>query len=125
MCMAALLLATGCSKSGDSNTGGSNNNGGNNPGGSTGNPGPLFTAVKNIISTNCAISSCHVTPNPQGGLNFNDNNVIVANAGNIKIKAVDNAGTANQMPPPPTPALSSTDRQKIVDWVAAGGKLTN
>jgi hypothetical protein len=29
------------------------------------------------------------------------------------------------MPQPPNPALSLADRQKITDWVNAGGKFTD
>jgi hypothetical protein len=87
--------------------------------------GPLFTAVKGIISANCAIAGCHVNPAPTGGLNFADNCTIVLNKDRIKARAVDAAGTANQMPPPPNAPLSQTDRDKITQWVAAGGRFTD
>jgi len=50
---------------------------------------------------------------------------IVEQAASIKARAVDQAGTATQMPPPPRAALSVAERQKITEWVAAGGRFTN
>lgn len=88
-------------------------------------PGTLFAAVKTIITANCAISGCHAGASPAGGLNFTQDCQIVANAARIKVRAVDNFGTANQMPPPPAAGLSLADRNAITNWVAAGGLYTN
>ena len=88
-------------------------------------PGTFFAAVKTIITANCAISGCHSGPVPTGGLDFTLDCQIVANAARIKVRAVDNFGTINQMPPPPAPGLSVTDRNAITNWVAAGGLYTN
>ena len=87
--------------------------------------GPLFSAVKQIVQTNCAISGCHTGSSPTGGINFSQECNIVANSARIKARAVDQAGTAGQMPPPPNPSLSAADRQKITDWVNAGGNYNN
>jgi hypothetical protein len=87
--------------------------------------GPLFTAVKGVITANCAIAGCHVNPAPTGGLNFADNCTIVLNKDRIRERAVTSAGTPNQMPPPPNAALSQADRDKITQWVVAGGKFTD
>lgn len=88
-----------------------------------GSPGPLFTAVKALIQANCV--SCHSASNAQGGRNWEvDCNIINAKA-SIKTRAVDQAGTASQMPAPPAAALSTADRQKITDWINAGGAITN
>lgn len=117
MLMGMVVLS--CSKS---------NSGGNptpNPTTCPGTPGPLFTAVKNVLAANCALSGCHVGSSAQSGINFADNCTIVAQSNNIRNRAVTQAGTANQMPPPPAPALSVADRQKITDWITAGGKLTD
>jgi hypothetical protein len=89
----------------------------------TGTPGPLFTAVKNIIQANCV--TCHFSGNTQGIPNFQVDCNIVNAKNNIKTRAVDQAGTASQMPQPPNPALPTADRQKITDWVNAGGTITN
>ncbi len=122
-----LLIGYSCSKSNDGpDSGGSG--GGNNPppsGNCSGTPGALFAAVRSVLQANCAVSGCHAGAYPQNGLNFSDNCTIVAQAARIKVRAVDLAGTADQMPQPPRDPLSTADRQKIVDWVNAGGKLTN
>lgn len=97
----------------------------NNTGGGTVTAGPLFTAVRSIMQANCAVSGCHTNPNPQSGINLSDNNVIVSLKERIKIRSVDQAGTPSQMPTPPRAPLSTADRQKIVDWINAGGKISD
>ena len=89
----------------------------------TGTPGPLFTAVKAIIQANCV--SCHSAGNAQGIPNWTVDCNIINAKNNIKIRAVDQAGTASQMPQPPNPALSTADRNKITEWINAGGGITN
>ena len=123
MAFTALLLVS-CSKSngGTSNTGTGTGTGGS---GGTGTPGPLFTAVKTMMAGSCAITGCHTGSSPASGLNFTNDNTIVSQKDRIKIRAVDQAGTPNQMPQPPKPALSAADQKKITDWVSAGGQLTN
>jgi uncharacterized membrane protein len=91
----------------------------------SGTAGPLFLAVRSVIQSNCALSGCHTGVNAQNGINFSENCTIVQQKDRIKVRAVDQAGTANQMPQPPNPALSLADRQKITDWVNAGGKFTD
>lgn len=83
--------------------------------------GANFAAVKAVLATNCAISGCHAGPSPQNGLNFKDDCTIVSQASGIKARAVD----ANPSIMPPTGAISSADRQKIVDWINAGGTYSN
>ncbi len=83
--------------------------------------GTLFSAVKSVLAVNCAISGCHALPSPQNGLNFADDCTIVGQAIRIKARAVD----ANPSVMPPTGTISAADRQKIVDWVNAGGKHNN
>lgn len=93
--------------------------------GCTGQAGPLFVAVKAVLQTNCAISGCHSGPNPQNGINFTLDCTIVFLKDRIKVRAVDNAGTPAQMPPPPNPPLSVADRDKITAWITAGGAFVN
>jgi uncharacterized membrane protein len=85
--------------------------------------GTLFTAVRAVVQTNCAISGCHVNPNPQGGLNFQDDCTIVSSWDRIKARAVD--GIPSFMPPPPSPQLSAADKLKITNWIAAGHRYTD
>lgn len=88
-------------------------------------PGTLFAAVKVIINANCTTSGCHSGAIPAGGINFTDDCQIVANAARIKVRAVDNFNTINQMPPPPAAGLSLADRTAITNWVNAGGLYSN
>lgn len=90
-----------------------------------GQPGALFTAVKVIITNNCAVAGCHVGPTPTGNLNFSQDCVIESVAATIKSRAVDAAGTPSQMPLPPRAALSQNDRDAISAWVVSGGKIEN
>ena len=84
--------------------------------------GPLFLSVKAVLATNCAIPGCHSQPSPQNGLDFADDCTIVGNGLRIKARAVD--FNPSQMPPT-GPPISAADRQKIVDWLNAGGKHNN
>jgi uncharacterized membrane protein len=119
------LILHSCSKSSNDGT---DNNPGNNPGTTSGgacsgNPGSLFTSVKTVLATNCALSGCHAGASPQNGLNFSDNCTIVAQSARIKARAVDHV--PSQMPPPPAAPLSDGDKKKITDWIAAGGRLSD
>jgi hypothetical protein len=87
--------------------------------------GARFAEVKAILATNCALTGCHAGSNPTGGLNWTEDCTIEGNSARIKAKAVDAAGTANQMPPPPRNPLSQSDRDKIVAWINAGGKISD
>lgn len=87
--------------------------------------GPMFLEVKSILQANCALGGCHNAQTQQSGINFENDCHIVTQKDRIKFRAVDQAGTASQMPPPPNPALSATDRQKITNWVNAGGGYNN
>lgn len=84
--------------------------------------GTLFTAVKSVLQTNCALSGCHIGATPTGGLNFTDDCTIVGSWDRIKARAVD---APTSMPPAPNPQLSATDKQKILDWITAGHNHTN
>lgn len=86
--------------------------------------GPLFSAVRTIVQASCAISGCH-NASAAGGVNFTTDCSIVSNGPRIKFRAVDQAGTANQMPQPPNPALSASQRQAIDNWITAGGRFDN
>jgi hypothetical protein len=80
--------------------------------------GSKFLAVKTLILANCAISGCHAgTQSPDFRVDCN----IVTNGSLIQQRAVN--GTPSAMPP--TGLLSSTERQKITDWINAGGKYSD
>lgn len=81
--------------------------------------GPLFAAVKAVLVANC--NSCHTGAAAQGGQNFGTDCNIVNAAARIKARAVD--GNPSFMPQ--GGQLNSTDKQKITNWVAAGGKYSD
>jgi uncharacterized membrane protein len=83
----------------------------------SGTPGPLFTAVKNMMQANC--QSCHNNSIANGGMNWTVDCNIVANKDRIKIRAVEQ-GTM-----PPTGALPQSEKDKITAWINAGGKITD
>ena len=85
--------------------------------------GPLFTAVKQLIQNNCVV--CHSGTAAAAGKDWSVDCYVVANQSLIKTRAVDQAGTSSQMPQPPNAALSVADRQKITDWINAGGNYSN
>jgi SprB repeat len=81
--------------------------------------GPLFAQVKGVIQYSCI--SCHNNTNAQGGVNFTTNCSIVLYKDRIKERAVD----GNPSPMPVNGLLSVNDRQKITNWINAGGKIIN
>lgn len=83
--------------------------------------GVAFNAVKTVLANNCALSGCHAGPSPQNGINFSDDCTIVSQSARIKARAVD--GNPSFMPP--STQLSAADKQKITDWINAGGQHSN
>lgn len=83
----------------------------------SGTPGPLFTAVKNLMAQKCV--SCHNASNANGGQNWQVDCNIVAGKARIKARAVDE-GTM-----PPTGTLPQADKNIITAWINAGGRLTD
>lgn len=81
--------------------------------------GSLFAAVKAVIIANC--NSCHTGAAAQGGQNFGSDCNIVNAAARIKARAVD--GNPSFMPQ--GGQLNATDKQKITNWVNAGGKYSD
>jgi uncharacterized membrane protein len=82
-----------------------------------GQPGVLFTAVKDVITKNCV--GCHNNTVSQGGMNWTSDCNIINNKARIKVRAVDQ-GTM-----PPNGPLSQADKDKITVWINAGGAITN
>jgi mono/diheme cytochrome c family protein len=81
--------------------------------------GPLFAAVKAVIVANC--NSCHTGAAAQGGQNFGSDCNIVNAAARIKARAVD--GNPSFMPQ--GGQLNTADKQKITNWLTAGGKYSD
>lgn len=81
--------------------------------------GPLFSAVKSLVQTNCV--SCHNNTVANGGMNWTIDCNLVTFKDRIKARAVD----GNPSPMPEGGLLPASERQKITDWINAGGKFTN
>lgn len=79
--------------------------------------GPLFTEVKALVATKC--QSCHNNAFANGGKNWQVECNIVTNSARIKVRAVD-LGTM-----PPTGPLSQAEKDKITNWITAGGGFGN
>lgn len=94
-------------------TGGTNTNVNNSP------AGPLFTAVRLLIQNNCV--SCHNNTVQNGGMNWEVDCNIVTFKDRILARAVN----ANPSAMPPTGLLPPSERQKITDWINAGGRYTD
>ena len=83
--------------------------------------GPKFFAVRTIIKGYCG--PCHLNGTLNGGKNFDADADVVNSWDRIKIRAVD--GTPSFMPAAPNAQLTAIDKQKIVDWVNAGHRITD
>jgi mono/diheme cytochrome c family protein len=81
--------------------------------------GPLFTAVRDVINTNCV--GCHGASNPSGGVSLNTDCSIVQRQARIKARSVD--GTPSWMPQGGPMPIS--ERNKITNWINAGGRFTD
>jgi hypothetical protein len=81
--------------------------------------GPLFSAARTVLQNNC--TPCHNNTLAEGGMNWTIDCNIVQNKDRIRVRAVDGVPS----PMPPTGLLPAAERQKITDWINAGGKFTN
>lgn len=81
--------------------------------------GPLFLDVKAVLQANCV--SCHNSSQAEGGMNWTIDCNIVTNKTRIKARAVDGIPSAM----PPSGLLPVSERQKITNWINAGGLFTN
>ncbi len=81
--------------------------------------GAKYYAVKTIVIGYCG--PCHLNGAVSGGKNFDTDASITNSWDRIKARAVD--GTPSFMPQ--GGQLTSIDKQKIVDWVTAGHRITD
>lgn len=84
---------------------------------SSGAAGPLFTAVKGLITAKC--QSCHNNAIVNGGMNWQVECNIVKNKARIKVRAVDEGSMPQSGP------LAQADKDIITNWINAGGGYTN
>ena len=83
--------------------------------------GSKFHAVRTLINGYCG--PCHLNGTTSGGKNFDADNDVVNSWDRIKARAVD--GIPAFMPQAPNAPLTAIDKQKIVDWVNAGHRITD
>jgi hypothetical protein len=83
------------------------------------NYGPKYALVKQIILGYCG--PCHLNGANDGGRNYDTDANIVAAKDRIKGRAVD--GIPSFMPQ--GGQLTSIDKQKITDWINAGGRTSD
>jgi SprB repeat len=81
--------------------------------------GPLFAAVRTLVQNNCVL--CHNATVTEGGMNWTADCNIVIFKDRIKIRAVD----GNPSPMPQAGLLPLSERQKIIDWINAGGRFSD
>jgi uncharacterized membrane protein len=81
--------------------------------------GAKFYAVRTLVNSYCG--PCHLNGTVNGSKNFDDDNSIVNSWDRIKIRAVD--GNPSFMPQ--GGQLTTIDKQKIVDWINAGHRITD
>ena len=79
--------------------------------------GPKFTAVKNLLTSNC--SSCHIN-NSQGGYNISNQCNIVTTWNKIQARCINQ--TPSAMPPG---GFNDNQKQIINDWINAGHRYTD
>jgi len=84
----------------------------------TGVPGPLFSAVKNLMSGTC--QPCHNNTTQNGGMNWANQCNIIQFQNRIKVRAVDEGSM-----PQGGPELSPAQKAIITDWINAGGRFDN
>jgi len=81
--------------------------------------GPMFMQVRSLVQSHCLY--CHGSVVPSGGVSYSEDCNIVANKMRIKARAVDGIPS----PMPTTGLLPVSDRQKIIDWINAGGRYSD
>jgi hypothetical protein len=81
--------------------------------------GPLFQQAKAVILYYC--SYCHSSTNASGGIHYSVDCNIVANKARIMARAID----GNPSPMPQSGLMPPAQRQKIMDWLNAGGRFSD
>jgi uncharacterized membrane protein len=80
-----------------------------------------------IISSNCTMSGCHDNISHKEGVNLTSYNNIMryvspGNPSNSKLYKVVVRTDNERMPPPPMPALTQVQKEKINKWINQGAK---
>ena len=81
--------------------------------------GPKYALVRQLINGYCG--PCHLNNGMEGGKNFDTDANVIASKDRIKARAVD--GNPTFMPQ--GGQLTTIDKQKIMDWINAGGRVSD
>jgi uncharacterized membrane protein len=87
--------------------------------------GPLFTNVRNLVTTRCSGSGCHMNGGSAAGYNFDTDCNIVVKWDQINKTCVLYSPGWIKMPKSPQPFLTAAEKLIITNWVNAGHKYTD
>jgi hypothetical protein len=88
--------------------------------------GPLFALVRNLISTRCNGSGCHIgAGNNAAGYNFDNNCSIVSSWTPINHTTVLYTNGWVKMPKSPQPFFTAAEKLIITNWINAGHRYTD
>lgn len=88
--------------------------------------GPLFAQVRNLITTRCSGSSCHIgTGQNAAGYNFDSDCNIVSKWNQINQTSVLYGNGWVKMPKSPQPLLNAAEKAIITSWINAGHRYTD
>jgi hypothetical protein len=85
--------------------------------------GPIFAQMRNLISTRCSGSGCHMNGTTTAGYNFDNDCSIVSKWSQINQACV--TYTLKKMPISPQPLLTTAEKQIITNWINAGHRYTD
>lgn len=81
-------------------------------------PGPLFAAVRALISAKCSGGGCHMNGSSTKGYNFDSDCSVVGFWSQINGACV--TGSLTKMPISPQTALTAAQKASITSWINAG-----
>ncbi len=88
--------------------------------------GPLFAQVRNLITTRCSGSGCHIgAGNSAAGFNFDPDCNIVSKWNDINQTSVLYTPGRVKMPKSPQAFLTAAEKTIITNWVNAGHRYTD
>jgi len=87
--------------------------------------GPLFTNVRNLVTTRCSGSGCHMNGGTAAGYNFDTDCNVVAKWDQINKTCVLYTPGWIKMPKSPQAFLTAAEKLIITNWVNAGHRYTD
>ncbi|MBI5856420.1 MAG: hypothetical protein HZB42_02120 [Sphingobacteriales bacterium] len=88
--------------------------------------GPLFAQMRNLISTRCNGSGCHIGNGQNAaGYNFDNDCNIVTKWSQINNTCVIYAQGWVKMPKNPQPLFTAAEKQIVTNWINAGHRYTD